>query len=252
MLALVTGGTKGVGREIVSMLSSKKIPTIYTGRRIPDKESFDNSMTIAKELDLTNMDSIHDFLTDLRKENLEPNILIHNAGILSIKPKEHSEKIRKMFMANAIGPILLTQELLPKIKQGHIMFNAPPYSIDDKVKYLTPYMQSKLSQTTYMRSIAHILQHKPISVNSFWTGFPLWTDALELRNIGSREQCMHPNILAKVVEEIIFNEDAVTFKGHEIIDKDYLLQKNISLEKYQLGDKVKGLDEMFLSHLFRK
>jgi len=251
MLALVTGGTKGVGREIVSMLVKKKIPTIYTGRKII-KGNESSEYSIGKELELSNYDSIQNFLHELKTENLEPNIIIHNAGILSIKPKETPSKIQKMFMTNAIGPILITQELLPKINKGHIMFNAPPYRIDDKVKYLTPYMQSKLSQTTYMKSIAHIVQSKPISVNSFWTAFPLWTDALQLRNIGRKENCMHPEILAKVVEHVIFKENPETFKGHELIDKEYLTKHNISLKPFELGTDVQNLDNLFLSHLNNK
>ena len=73
MLALVTGGTKGVGREIVSMLVEKQIPTIYTGRYVvPD--DFSSEYAIGKKLELTNYDSIQSFLTDLKSENLKPNI----------------------------------------------------------------------------------------------------------------------------------------------------------------------------------
>lgn len=250
-LALVTGGTKGVGAEIVSMLCKKKIPTIYTGRTLPPRPK-PSEFEIPKELDLSDYDSIQIFLNDLKKEDLKPNILIHNAGVLSIKPKAKPFKMQQMFMTNAIGPLLLTQELLPSIHEGHVLFNAPPYRIDDKVKFLTPYMQSKLAQTTYMKSLAHILKKKPISVNSFWTGFPLWTSALELRNIGSKDVCMHPKILAKVVEQIVFHENPMHFKGNELIDESYLTEKNISLNEFKLGEKVEKLDTLFLSHLLTK
>ena len=251
MLALVTGGTKGVGREIVSMLVEKQIPTIYTGRYVvPD--DFSSEYAIGKKLELTNYDSIQSFLTDLKSENLKPNIIIHNAGILSVKQKESPKKIQKMFMANAIGPLMLTQELLPSVERGHILFNSPPYKIDDKVKFLTPYMQSKLSQTTYMKSIAHIIDKKPISVNSFWTHYPLWTDALRMRKIGTKENCMHPKILAKVVENVIFHENPETFKGNELVDREYLKSKNIPLLPFELGSDIQHLDSLFLSYLVNK
>ena len=250
MLALVTGGTKGVGREIVSMLVEKKIPTIYTGRNIID--DFSSQYAIGKKLELNDYNSIHSFLTEIKSENLKPNIIIHNAGVLSVKQKETPKKIQQMFMANAIGPLLLTQELLPFIERGHILFNAPPYKIDDKVKFLTPYMQSKLSQTTYMKSIAHIVGEKPISVNSFWTHYPLWTDALRMRKIGTKENCMHPKILAKVVENVIFHENPETFKGNELVDREYLKSKNIPLLPFELGSDIQHLDSLFLSYLVNK
>ena len=250
MLALVTGGTKGVGREIVSMLVEKKIPTIYTGRNIMD--SFSSQYAIGKKLELNDYNSIQSFLNEIKSENLKPNIIIHNAGVLSVRQTESPKKIQQMFMANAIGPLLLTQELLPSIDKGHILFNAPPYKIDDKVKFLTPYMQSKLSQTTYMKSIARIVGKKPISVNSFWTHYPLWTDALRMRKIGTKENCMHPKILAKVVENVIFHENPETFKGNELVDRDYLKSKNIPLLPFELGSDVQNLDSLFLSYLVSK
>lgn len=113
-------------------------------------------------------------------------------------------------------------------------------------------MQSKLAQTTYMKSLSKILENTNINCNSIWTNYPLWTDAIKLRNVGKEINCVHPSILSKVVEEIIFNENAKTFKGHEIIDEYYLKSKNIDPKLYYLGNDIKYLDELFLNHLKNK
>jgi short-subunit dehydrogenase len=143
--------------------------------------------------------------------------------------------------------------MIPYIDKGHIFFFSPPSKIDDKVKYLTPYLQSKYSQTTYMKSLSHILKEKDISVNSIWTDYPLWTDAIRKRKIGNQNDCAHPSIIADMILEVMDKEDPKVFKGNELIDRKYLLKKNIDLNKYFYEEKyTKKLDNLFLSHLTKK
>ena len=104
-----------------------------------------------------------------------------------------------------------------------------------------------------MKSLSHILKEKDISVNSIWTDYPLWTDAIRKRNIGNQNDCAHPSIIADMILEVMDNEDPKVFKGNELIDRKYLLKKNIDLNKY-FYEKVhtKKLDNLFLSHLTKK
>lgn len=257
MKAVITGGTKGVGLELVKFMKEKNIPTIFTGRHIEEvfsvQQDLKSSTIHGMELDLTSMYSIERFLTKIKSSRIQPNILIHNAGYLSLHPYEKARNIQKLFMVNSIGPIAITQHLLPSMMQqnyGHIIFNAPPLQFDKKLKYLTPYLQSKFAQTTYMKSLAYLLKDKKISCNSCWTSFPLWTDAIKKRKIGTKEECMDPAIISKMMEEIIFNENPLTFKGNELVDKDYLTSKNIDLSQFALGQKSGiSLDDLFLKKL---
>lgn len=260
MRALVTGGTKGVGFEIVKSMVQNNIPTLFTGRdslEIREAEIKQNEIqpNFAKgiELDFSNMNSIQNFLKTKEVNQFQPNILVHNAGYLSIRPYEKPINVQKLFLVNAIGPIILTQHFLPsmiKNDNGHIFFNAPPLNFDKKVKFLTPYLQSKFAQTTYMKSLAYILHNKNISANTVWTSFPLWTDAISKRGIGKKEDCMHPSIVSRVMEEIMFEEDPLFFKGNEIIDEEYLVSKGIPLSTFALGQNSGiHLDDLFLQKL---
>lgn len=254
--AIIIGGTRGVGYEILKMFNDKKIPVLFTGTKLHQvktiEKQFDDNLIKGLEINLNCMMSIEKFKLEIKSLQYEPNILIYNAGYLSLRSNEKDVNIQKLFQINTISPIILTQFFLPfmqKNNNGHIIFNSPPYKIDEKVKFLTPYMQSKLAQTTYMKSLSKILEKTNISCNSIWTNYPLWTDAIKLRNVGKEINCVHPSILSKVVEEIIFNENANTFKGHEIIDEFYLKSKNIDPKLYYLGNDIKYLDELFLNHL---
>lgn len=259
-IALVTGGTKGIGYSILESFVNLGIPTIFTGRDKHEvkkiQNSFPKKMTIGMELDLAKMESIESFTNKMDNMNIKPNILIHNAGYLSLNAREKPRNIQKLFMVNTIGPIILTQHFLPNLiekNKGHVIFNSPPIKYDDKLKYLTPYLQSKFAQTSYMHSLSHVLQDKKISVNSMWTAFPLWTDAISKRQIGKMNECVSPKILARVVEEVIYNENPLTFKGNEIIDKNYLISKNINLMQYSLGvNSGISLDALFMDKLQSK
>ena len=257
--ALVIGGTRGIGLEITKMLHRNRIPVVFTGKN-PDsikacEEDFNSRSVYGTDLDLACFNSIENFKKKMNLYRFRPTILVYNAGYLSLRPYEKDANVQKLFQINTISPIILTSFFLPemiKANHGHIIFNSPPYVIDEKVKFLTPYIQSKLGQTTFMKSVSHIVKHKNISCNSIWTNYPLWTDAIKLRNVGVREQCVDPSILSRVVEEIIWREDPKTFKGNEIIDETYLQSKNIDTRPFFLGDHVKNLDELFLSHLTKK
>ena len=255
-IAFITGGTRGVGYEIVKKMIERDIFTIFTGRNIKTvrrmEQSFPTNNIMGMELDLTDLKSVENITNALSLMKIRPNIIIHNAGYLSTSPTETPFRLQKLFLCNSISPILLTQGMIPYIDKGHIFFFSPPSKIDDKVKFLTPYLQSKYSQTTYMKSLSHILKDKDISVNSIWTDYPLWTDAIRKRNIGNRIDCAHPSIIADMILEVIDNEDPKVFKGNELIDKDYLQKRNIHLDKYfYQKEHIKKLDNLFLSHLIK-
>ena len=245
-VALVTGGTRGIGKEIVKKFIKNDIFTIFTGRTKDTilKTDFHEkkNKTMGIPLDLSNIDSVEFFLKELKHLQIQPNIIVHNAGYLSLFPKETPKHLQKLFLVNSISPILITEDLLPNIKKGHLFFISPPSTIDKKVHYLRPYLQSKFAQTTYMKTLSYELKQKDISVNSIWTKYPLWTDAIKKRNIGEKTECVHPSIIADVIYDIVETKDPLFFKGNEIIDKDYLEEKEIDIQKYLYGKKSPYLD----------
>lgn len=254
-VALITGGTRGVGYEIVERMIQLNIPTLFTGRNEKEIKEIEkrwqkNGRDLkGLQLDFLCSSSVNNFKKYI--DYYKPNIVIHNAGMLSLKRTETNKNLEKLFRVNTFGPIILTEYCLPHIIEqdyGHLMFNSPPINIDEKMIYIRPYIQTKIAQTFYMKTLAYILKDKNISVNSFWTNYPLWTDALKKRNIGNIENCVHPSILAEVIEQIL-NENPLLFKGNEIIDENFLINRNIDINSFTLGNKTTYLDNLFLEHL---
>jgi NAD(P)-dependent dehydrogenase (short-subunit alcohol dehydrogenase family) len=141
----------------------------------------------------------------------------------------------------------VNEKLLPSLRRdgfGHVIFFSPPTTIDQKVNYVNPYLQSKWVLTNYMKSLAFQFRHSDrIGVNSIWTSFPIWTD----RQIGKKEFCIHPDLLGELIHDIVFLEDCKKIKGKVIIDGEYF--PNSFISKYRLGTEKKYLDDVFLKHL---
>ena len=262
--ALITGSTKGVGKEIAKMFIKKNYNVIITGRninntlKIADELNSKNTKIVVKgfNLDYNNFGASYKLLHALKNKDIQPNFLINNAGALNTKNINNIsiDSINTLTKINMIGPMVLSKYCIDIIKNknefGGILFNTPPYIIDDKCSYLLPYMQTKLAQTTLMKSLAYSNLNYKALVCGFWTNYPLSTDAIINRKIGKKENCMHPKILAKTLEELLFNTpDYMKYSSKIIIDKEFLYEKNINIKEFQHSSKVSNLDDMFYKYL---
>jgi len=249
---LVTGGTRGIGFEISKMFLKNKHEVVFTGRT---QESVNEAL---KKFNDSNVQGV---VWDMSKfpptESSIPchfDTVIHNAGMLSRDNmlNMNESRFHKMMAINAMSPIYLTKMYLPymmKKNSGNIFFFCPPYRIDAKTRKLTPYMQTKLAQTTFMYSVADLVSksvpRSGIRVSGFWTDYPIWTDALIHRKIGKKEDCMSPGIIAKMVE-LMLEDERRNIHGNVMIDRDYLISKKINPNQWALGDRVQKLDDLFL------
>lgn len=250
--ALVTGSSRGIGLEIAKMFSRNGYNVIITGTKMENalyaKSQVGLNNVFAHELNLCDSKSIQKFCFDIKKHDIE--VVVHNAGMLSLQNWENinPKRLEDMVRVNMLGPMHLSQSILPVMKKknkGHLLFFSPPYKIDQKVALIGPYMQTKLAQTTFMHSLAYSLKDTNIAVNSFWTQFPILTEAITYRGVGKSEDCMHPKIIADMVEKMVLHESPKTFKGNEILDASYLT--NIS--RYAFSKNTKNLDDLFMHHL---
>ncbi|KAG7412185.1 hypothetical protein LZL87_006670 [Fusarium oxysporum] len=115
-VVVVTGGSSGIGKEIVLKLAKKHIKLII----IPAPTvSFCSA-------DLSDPVEISKAAKQIVSEHGDPTVLINNAGIgnaMSILACPES-KIRKVFDVNMIAPILLVKHFLPAMirrNHGHIV-----------------------------------------------------------------------------------------------------------------------------------
>jgi short-subunit dehydrogenase len=189
MNILVNGGTRGMGRATVEILSKNpKNRLIVTGRNENALKSLvkspqnKNIVTFVSESPLTNkrLESIKNHLTG---ENIKIDILINFAGVLhnSLFLDSEEEKAREMIEANFMGPALLIRQLIAFFSRGsHIVNIGSMGGFQGSVKFpgLSWYSASKAALASLTESLAAEFAEMGISVNCICPG-AVQTEMLE-------------------------------------------------------------------------
>lgn len=135
-VAIVTGGTRGLGLTVVRALISKGcfvfiassqtrdrfsslMHKIYDGLPEIDPETKVQRGTVTLQyLDLSSMDSVKSFIQSFNETRLNLNYLICNAGIMFAPRQLTVDNFESHLAINYLGHCLLTLELLPQLKRA--------------------------------------------------------------------------------------------------------------------------------------
>ena len=137
-IAIVTGSTRGVGFETARQLVAQGFHVVVTGRsqagaeeaaatlRAPSATTYGafdapylrRGPVDAMALDLGDFASVRRFAAAFLARDLPLHLLVNNAGMMSTEPprRVNAEGVESILAANAVGPFLLTQLLLDKLR----------------------------------------------------------------------------------------------------------------------------------------
>jgi short-subunit dehydrogenase len=156
---LVTGATSGFGKGLVSSLLKSGFTVIATGRNLLGRKelfSTERAEFGARLIEL-------DLETYFRDKPLD--VLINNAGYAVFGPAEEcsEDKLRRQFEVNFFGMVLLTQKLLPFLRQskGHIINFSSVFGLMG-FPLSSVYCASKYAVEGFSESLSYEL--KPFSV----------------------------------------------------------------------------------------
>ncbi len=125
-LALVTGGTSGLGAETARALASKGASVVITARNVPKGEEVaegirkttGNANVEVEELELGSIASIRAFAERFNAKHDRLNILVNNAGVMACPFEKTSDGFEMQFGTNHLGHFLMTGLLVPALIKG--------------------------------------------------------------------------------------------------------------------------------------
>lgn len=126
--ALVTGANRGMGAAFAAALAAE-CETVYAGARDPSSVAPARENIIPLGIDLSSRESIEESFAASRDEFSSVDVLVNNAGLLSVGLLEEQDldKIYASLQVNLVGLIHLTQLVLPSMLErgsGYIVNNA--------------------------------------------------------------------------------------------------------------------------------
>lgn len=221
-IAVVTGGSSGIGRAISVALGQQDCKVIFTYNfneegaketlKLLGKSGVKYKVDLHKEED---MDNLFDFV---KKEFGKLDILVNNAGANRPRDLFDTKVWREIFQVNLFALVYCTDKAVKLMKAGGKVLNISSVYADGKACYkgLPAYGAAKAAVSHFTQTMAKNLSPK-ILVNAIAPGYvrtPLWKDTTEegFKESGKEqliERMIEPSEIAHMATAILEN-DAMT------------------------------------------
>ncbi|XP_078049545.1 retinol dehydrogenase 12 [Augochlora pura] len=195
-IAIVTGGSRGIGVEIVKMLLELDMEVIIACRTPSAGEEVIQQIRQsgiksgnAKVYKINNdsLESVKEFAAQIKKDYTEIHVLINNAGIMFTPYMETVDGFESQWGVNYLSHFLLTILLLPLLKAGgaknsqqssrivnvssiaHLPGKINFKDINNKSRFITmnAYAQSKLAQVVSTVKLQKLFKEAGYNINVY-------------------------------------------------------------------------------------
>ncbi len=126
-IAVITGASSGIGAATAIALGRHGYRVVVGARRIERLERVAGENGVAMRLDVTDEQSVNEFVGEIKKRFGRIDVLVNNAGgAFGLNPIDHAvdEEWTRMWETNVLGLMWMTRASLPllrKSKHGHIV-----------------------------------------------------------------------------------------------------------------------------------
>ena len=161
---VVTGTSSGIGNQICIQAAKMNFHVISVSRNIEPLKDIGGIESFA--IDITNKDSVDEFITNLKSKKIKIDILINNAGYLvsELFGDTTYDSFKKTFDVNVFGLAEITRSLIPIINSdGHVINISSIGGVNGSKKFpgLSAYSSSKAAVIALTEVLAEEHQNGP-------------------------------------------------------------------------------------------
>ena len=182
-VALVSGGNRGIGREVARQLAALDYAVVIGSRDLAKGEEVARELgenVTARQLDVTDEESIVHCVASIAEDPGRLDVLVNNAGVTGGRWSTSAldvdlDEVRKTLETNLFGAWRLTEEVLPlmrKNRYGRIVnISSGMGQLSDMGGHSPAYRVSKTGLNVLTRMLTAELADENILVNSVCPGW---------------------------------------------------------------------------------
>ena len=183
-IALITGANKGIGFEVARQLADHGFRVVVGARRRDAGRQAAAELAGGQaqflEIDIANPASITRAAKQLAALVDHLDVLVNTAGILedgkATAPDVDAGVVRRAFETNTLGPLLVTQAMLPLLLQAPdgariVNVSSGAGALGEMTSWAPAYSISKTALNAVTRQFAAALRTRHIAVNSVCPGW---------------------------------------------------------------------------------
>lgn len=249
-VAIVTGASRGIGREIVLALARAGCNVVVAAKSVEAQPTLPGTIyTVAAEARAFGVDALPvkcDVRDDTGVQSMvqqtvdtfgHVDILVCNSGALWWRDVEHTPMSRYDLVngVNVRGTFSCVHAVLPHMRRrdfGRIIVMSPPIELS-WLKGKVAYSISKFGMTLIAMGLAREVAGSGIAINALWPATLIESFATKNFKLGDAKQWRKASILSDCVVRMV-QESPTHLNGCALIDEDYLHSHGVTdFSKYQ-------------------
>jgi citronellol/citronellal dehydrogenase len=246
-IALVTGGSRGLGKAIAKRLAGEGAAVAVTARTMDPDPKYEGSLrqtseeieaaggrVLAVQADLSQADERERMFAQVVEEIGAPDVLVNNAAVTFLRPLDAFPEKRALLMVemHLLGPLHLIQLALPGMRErgrGWVLnltsvagdpIDGPPFAEFDRTAGFGLYGTVKAALNRLTQSLAAELHDDGIAVNAAAPTNPVATEGAGALDL-AKEDTEDISLITETVFRLC-RGDPKTLTGRVVKTQSYL------------------------------
>lgn len=263
---LITGSSRGIGREIALRCAREGANLVITGKTdrphaklpgtihsVAEEVAAAGGRALALQLDVRDEQAIRIAVEQAVAHFGGIDVLVNNASAINLTPtlQTPSRRFDLMWEVNTRATFLISQACIPHLKQAanpHILTLSPPLNLDPQ--WFAPhvaYTLSKYGMSMCMLGMAREFAADGIACNCLWPRTTIATAAIEFNFPEAILRASRKPAIVADAAHAILTRDSRACSGNFFIDEEVLRAAGVTeFDQYAVSPGGQLYDDLFL------